>query len=518
MGSFADGFSQGRGIVNDALDRAMKAKEFALREQEAARAAEKFSWERDDRRNVDTAFAGVTGLRSNGVVTDNTAGMSNEAAQALNLSGGQGLVDTTARLGNYEAGMLGDSALPGAAPQYGMSAPGAPTLKTRGATGIEMNSAMFKLAGAKRDMGAMRELDKERVGLEFEEGFTSHIGAFNKMTPEAKAALMEKATEDHGFPLNMVPSASLDKNGKPTYTTWVEGKPRVKLGDAEVADIYAAQQMMGTHPDMARARLAQSTKNVRELFKQYVELTDKQMDTNNAAQGHMDTRDNNAARLAEEKRYHDMYIGALKDRTAATAKTRDGKDVALWEKAVKVAEDGNYGSDPEKAYEALKRGYVRNDFRTQVSQLELDLRKLNTPDDQIAAQVKGFYASAGFAHPSLVEKLRTGMNPKTGKPLSQSDIAEWDAQFPNTPVEDLIDISKLPKATAVPKAAGMPERLKSEVSAPSKTSVSPMGGAVGNAIRAVGGSRGNPPTYEYRGQTFKTREEAEAARSSYGLK
>jgi hypothetical protein len=293
--SFVSALPMGAKAYQDYLANQRADEELGLRKAAAARDAERWDQEKSDRDSVDAAFRGYAGLESNGVVANNNTGISDQGLAALNRSGGKGMVTEAMRIANEEnAGM-------GLAPQYQMPAEGAaPQYTTRTATGLERNAAMSKIAAAKRDAGMMRDLGKERVGLEFDEGYRTHIKAFNDMKPEARAAIMEKATADHGFPLNMVPSSGKDKNGKPTYTTWIEGKPRFQLGEAEVADIYAAQQMMATHPDLARARLENSTKNVRELFKQYVELTDKQLDTNNQATryGHLDAND--AARLGLE--------------------------------------------------------------------------------------------------------------------------------------------------------------------------------------------------------------------------
>jgi hypothetical protein len=57
MSAFESGLSQGRGIVNDALDRQQREKEFALREAAAARDAEKFGWERDAVNRESDAFS-----------------------------------------------------------------------------------------------------------------------------------------------------------------------------------------------------------------------------------------------------------------------------------------------------------------------------------------------------------------------------------------------------------------------------------------------------------------------------
>jgi hypothetical protein len=159
MGAFAEGFSQGRGIVNEALAQQMREREMALREAEGQRQDTTFKNQQSDRDAEISATSDVTGLRTNGQVAGNTSGISNASVQALSNSGGQGLVDTTARLGNQEAASMGQPA------PYGLSAPGAPTVKYQTADPLAMNDALFKVAAAKRDFKAMQELDAQHTQL-----------------------------------------------------------------------------------------------------------------------------------------------------------------------------------------------------------------------------------------------------------------------------------------------------------------------------------------------------------------
>lgn len=197
-------------------------------------------------------------------------------------------------------------------------------LPTRGAA----EDILGQIALAKDDHSAYRAAMTAKRTYDFQDGIAQHTKAFQSMAPEAKTALMEKFTSDQGIPLNMVPSSGMGKDGRPTYTTWVEGKPRIQLSEDEVSQLYAASQLMGTHPDLARAQLEKGSDKVRSLFKDYYSVADKTMDTNNQAvtQGGLIDAKTAAQRTAE-------IAAQAKAAAAATGKPLPGSVVKSLQEA-----------------------------------------------------------------------------------------------------------------------------------------------------------------------------------------
>ena len=114
-----------------------------------------------------------------------------------------------------------------------------------------------------------------------------------------------------------------------------------------------------------------------------------------------------------------------------------GKTQALlMEQAKQAAAQGLWGGKVESAYEALKRGYLRNEGRSEWDQIEFNLRKTGKDPEEIRAQKFDYWASRGMAPPEAIRTMQSGVNDE-GKPLTQKDLTEWEQKFPNTPLVDV---------------------------------------------------------------------------------
>lgn len=136
----------------------------------------------------------------------------------------------------------------------------------------------------------------------------------------------------------------------------------------------------------------------------------------------------------------------------------------LMEQAKQAAAQGLWGGKVESAYEALKRGYLRNEGRSEWGQIEFSLRKAGKSPEEIRAQKFDHWASRGMAPPEAIKALQSGVNDE-GKPLTQKDFLEWEQKFPNTPLEDVFGgrMPTLPekqgrKFAPMPSKTALPER------------------------------------------------------------
>lgn len=72
--------------------------------------------------------------------------------------------------------------------------------------------------------------------------------------------------------------------------------------------------------------------------------------------------------------------------------------------------------------------------------LEKELVKQGLPHEEIAKQREGFMVRRGFAPNAALAVIQGGVNPKTNKPLTEAEIQDFNARYPNSAV----DPAKLP--------------------------------------------------------------------------
>lgn len=109
---------------------------------------------------------------------------------------------------------------------------------------------------------------------------------------------------------------------------------------------------------------------------------------------------------------------------------------ALLEQAKAAAAQGLWGGSVEQAFEGIKRGYLRNEGRSEWGQIEFKLRGAGKDPEEIRAQKFDYWASRGMAPPEAVRMMQSGVNDE-GKPITQKDFLEWEQKFPNTPLLDV---------------------------------------------------------------------------------
>jgi hypothetical protein len=342
--SFVQGFDRGQDVYFKLLEDDRRDAAEKRAQAEADRQAMDFSNRMRDRANEDEAFRGLTGLRTNGVVAGNTSGMSDKSVQVLNTSGGKGLVDATARLGNEEAAMLGKSAMPGMAPKYnvsgqaptqyndagqatGQGAMTGPTVQTRAANPRDNLQALYTLAAAKRagpDVFAAldaksRELDKEDV-----------YGKVGKMTDDQIREMLPglNASSMSGLPIYDAGDV-LDAKGKPTGYRELKlvknGKSEfIQVSPAQLRQIATAHALMdGGFAQDGLTMLSGVSKDMGELVSKFNASLKGTVDTGNNTK-HQSVTDENgritanaaATNAKTNADYKNAQIGVIDDQKA----------------------------------------------------------------------------------------------------------------------------------------------------------------------------------------------------------
>lgn len=156
--------------------------------------------------------------------------------------------------------------------------------------------------------------------------------------------------------------------------------------------------------------------------------------------------------LGIEKEYKGK--GGVIDRAYQTgAKGGSGSaNEKLYAKAEELSKDKNskFFNKKEDAYQFLKRGSVKDDDRDTWNDIEKELRKQRTPQEEIAAERAAFFGpSRGYAPPAAINALKTGKGPD-GRAITDDDLTEFNKRYPKTPWQDIIE--KRPQsALAIPK-------------------------------------------------------------------
>jgi hypothetical protein len=156
--------------------------------------------------------------------------------------------------------------------------------------------------------------------------------------------------------------------------------------------------------------------------------------------------------LQVEKEYKGK--GGVIDRAYSSGgKGGGGASERIMKQAEELSKDKNskYFGKKEQAFEFLKRGFVKNDDLETWNDIEKELRKQRTPQEEIAAERAAFFGpSRGYAPPAAINALRTGRGPN-GEVIGEKDLADFNRRYPKTPWQDIID--ELPKP---PQKGGLP--------------------------------------------------------------
>lgn len=239
----------------------------------------------------------------------------------------------------------------------------------------------------------------------------------------------------------------------------------MNLPQAQQAQLFAGAQLMGTDPERALQLIGGVNTSLAKAVADENNLTYKVADNGNSVADKRAGRDIQRQGLAlqgagraEQERHNRAMEGIAGQRAAAAGGAGGKGSGAMWDQAVKIAEQGHFGGSPEKAYEGLKRGSVRDQVKDNAGKLELELRKAGQPEDIVQQQLGGYLRGQGLASPRAVAMLRAGVKPD-GKPLTAEDYAAWDATYPNMTVEDVLGEVPQPKAAPAPAPRGLPPRM-----------------------------------------------------------
>jgi len=273
-------------------DQANRDRDFALRKAEADQLAQLRGLQIDElrrtltnNRNVDAATRDLQQLYTNGAMApgSNQTGLPDAtvgAAHAGNVQGyGSGQAAVGALAGDYqrEAARMG---LEGG-PQYNGAAGG--DVKFQPATQAQLMRGVGGLALAKGDMQGFTQALAGEKAAKGDELMSGAMAQWQQMTPEQKAAWAKQNSYDQKLPMYGSYTAGTPdavqgkgaskgtKGGKPTpqegFGIILTDNGSVhKLTDAEMGQLFAAQQMMQHDPARATQIMVQGSEKLRKLY------------------------------------------------------------------------------------------------------------------------------------------------------------------------------------------------------------------------------------------------------------
>jgi hypothetical protein len=253
VGGYGEGMDLKRARTKADAEEARRVTEFNNRQAE-------HQYQLDQRAKVDRSLGEFSDLASTGqAVGKNTSGMTDGSARMLFKEGGQQAVDDTASYANVENRRMG------LAPSYNTSsgatpdAAPTPTVALRKADSLDYNQGLARVASAQKDVGSLTRLMAERPELEYKRGFTEHMAGFGK-DPEA----MDKTTGFINTNHRILTVGDEEKGGaRQVSVVKPDGKSLfLKLSKAEQAKLYAAGQMMESHPEQALRDIAGINKDL----------------------------------------------------------------------------------------------------------------------------------------------------------------------------------------------------------------------------------------------------------------
>ena len=276
MSAFDRGMQLGIRAWNSAEEARLRNEEMALQKARDARDAELHGATMDEKRRAAARANEQLGILRE--IQDYQQGIDRQATNAA--------LDADFEAAN-QAALQG---LPVPAVRGGSNAANEQALTVKNA--VDPNSLQYQVglnrlhqryATVSGDVTKAAELAAQGRLLSFQEAMNAQRQQFTNMTPEERAAFMERVTENAALPVNVVPVAKKGGKGGADYMVWVEGKPRIRVDEATLSDIYAAGNLMGQYGDLARDFLSKGNDKIRQLFKDYVDVTDKIISHNNNA-------------------------------------------------------------------------------------------------------------------------------------------------------------------------------------------------------------------------------------------
>ena len=293
-------------------------------------------------RDIDRALEAQRVLTQQGSYTGNTAGMSDAAGRALYQSGGQALVDTTARLGNEEDARYGLQPAPGnpyagaqyqaeahqfgapriaPPPRYAVSGLNTPTVQTNKATDREIYNSDVAVAAASRNPAAIAGLRARGKQLDINDTIQSNI-ARAKTDPEYRQTLFAQVNQNSKNFTVVAATATT-----PTQISWVDAKG---VGQSKPLSETQVNQVISGLAHIQHGEVPKGLNELAAVDERFRAVAAEEMRTNldvakvnNDAASHFATALNQKANIAELVRHHTVTEATNKDAKASASALYD---------------------------------------------------------------------------------------------------------------------------------------------------------------------------------------------------
>ena len=294
-------------------------------------------------RDIDRALEAQRVLTQQGSYTGNTAGMSDAAGRALYQSGGQALVDTTARLGNEEDARYGlqpaqvSSGNPYAGAQYqgeaqqfeaprpptryAVSGLNTPTVQTNKATDREIYNSDVAVAAASRNPAAIAGLRARGKQLDINDTIQSNI-ARAKTDPEYRQTLFAQVNQNSKMFTIVAATATT-----PTQISWVDAKG---VGQSKPLSETQVNQVISGLAHIQHGEVPKGLNELAAVDERFRAVAADEMRTNldvakvnNDAAYHFATAAGQRANIAELVRHHTATEGINRDAKASASALHD---------------------------------------------------------------------------------------------------------------------------------------------------------------------------------------------------
>lgn len=293
MSSFTDGMRMGQMAAQMAIDN-------RRRDVQDQRDAEEFDWRRadhDEQQATKNAVKGELGRLDSGLTL--TADQPVAPAPGLSLGLPVPAAPRTSYVGDVSAG-AGLTLGSGSVDQAIGAAPTGPIPEQGGALGrtptaSEREAVYGRVAQLQGDIAGMRTADTNRRTFEFKEQFGKHLSEYQDDADHVNEGIKYLNKTD-----GIVTIAKPDKRGF-SQISYVKDDGEAgfsRLSQAERAQIWAASQMMGSHPEESLAVIRGINKDLGDAVAKSAATTLGVAKTNNDAAYHRGMLDNDAAKTS----------------------------------------------------------------------------------------------------------------------------------------------------------------------------------------------------------------------------
>jgi len=293
MSSFTDGMRMGQMAAQMAIDN-------RRRDVQDQRDAEEFDWRRadhDEQQATKNAVKGELGRLDSGLTL--TADQPVAPAPGLSLGLPVPAAPRTSYVGDVSAG-AGLTLGSGSVDQAIGAAPTGPIPEQGGALGrtptaSEREAVYGRVAQLQGDIAGMRTADTNRRTFEFKEQFGKHLSEYQDDADHVNEGIKYLNKTD-----GIVTIAKPDKRGF-SQISYVKDDGEAgfsRLSQAERAQIWAASQMMGSHPEESLAVIRGINKDLGDAAAKSAATTLGVAKTNNDAAYHRGMLDNDAAKTS----------------------------------------------------------------------------------------------------------------------------------------------------------------------------------------------------------------------------